>query len=240
MHNGDIWMTGNLVLDLLAATELRQCQRALRDSQPEALAIRLHRAISWLARAEVDEDLDTRFIHLWIAFNAAYAGEVDFESSERARVAGFLARIVAADRERCLHALLFRQFSGSIRTLLENRFVFEPFWRGLREHDASERWKVLLQASNKAAMACMLENRTADLLRMVLDRLYVLRNQLVHGGATWNSALNRTQLHDGCTILGSLVPTIIAIMMNGDGFDDDPVAYPAIPDFRTTASGSHM
>lgn len=229
-----IGKTGDLVLDLPTATELRQRERALRDRWSESLTIRLHRAISWLSRAEADADPDTRFIHLWIAFNAAYAGGVDFESSERTRVAGFLARIVEADRERCLHVLLFRQFSGPIRTLLENRFVFEPFWRGLREHDASDRWKALLQASNRAAMACMLENRTADLLRIVLDRLYVLRNQLVHGGATWNSELNRNQLGDGCAILGSLVPAIVAIMMSSESFDDDPVAYPAMPDFAVS------
>ena len=34
----------------------------------------------------------------------------------------------------------------------------------------------------------------------VFDRLYVLRNQLVHGGSTWNSGINRTQVRDGAAI----------------------------------------
>ena len=81
-------------------------------------------------------------------------------------------------------------------------------------------------------------SRTADLLGVVLDRLYVLRNQLVHGGATWNGKLNRNQLHDGCMILGALVPAIVSVMMHSTEFDDDPVAYPALPDISLPAEGT--
>ena len=36
--------------------------------------MRTHRALSWLNRAEQEsEDLDARFIFLWIAFNSAYS-----------------------------------------------------------------------------------------------------------------------------------------------------------------------
>ena len=33
-------------------------------------------------------------------------------------------------------------------------------------------------------------------LSIVLSRIYTLRNQLVHGGATWDSSVNREQLRD--------------------------------------------
>lgn len=42
------------------------------------------------------------------------------------------------------------------------------------------------------------------------DRLYVLRNQIFHGGATFNSKANRDQLRDACDILGDLFPAIIS------------------------------
>lgn len=222
-------------MDVATPAALRERHRMQRQYQSQALAVRLHRAISWLQRAETDGDDDTRFIHLWIAFNAAYAGEFDFEQSERATVAGFLARITAADADGRLHALLFKQFSGPIRLLIDNRYVFAPFWRALREHDASESWKKLFEANRKAALDALLGHRTAELLALVLDRLYVLRNQLVHGGATWNSAVNRGQLRDGCALLGSLVPTFVAIMMASSAFEDDPVAYPVVPDRPASA-----
>ena len=38
------------------------------------MGLRVHRAISWIGRAEVcGTDADAKFIFLWIAFNAAYA-----------------------------------------------------------------------------------------------------------------------------------------------------------------------
>ena len=217
-------------MDALSAAALRERHRALRSQQSDALATRLHRAISWLQRAEADErDEDTRYIHYWIALNAVYASDFDFEDSERNRAARFLARVVDADTKGSLHALLFRQFSGPIRTLIDNPFVFAPFWHALRDHDSSERWKVKFDDGRKTAMTALLEKRTTTLLSIVLDRLYVLRNQLVHGGATWNSQVNRAQLRDGCAILGMLVPAVIEILLEATGYDDDPIAYPVIP-----------
>jgi len=217
-------------MDTPAPAALHARHRAVRDRQSNALATRLHRAISWLQRAEADgNDDDTRFIQLWIAFNAAYAADLNFDGNERTRVGRFLDRVIEADHAGHLHALLFRQFTGPIRTLIDNRYVFEPFWRAQREHDDSERWKSRFEASRKAAMNALLDKRTGDLLAIVLDRLYVLRNQLVHGGATWNSRLNRAQLHDACAILGALLPVLLAILLEAPGFDEDPVAYPPLP-----------
>ena len=42
----------------------------------------------------------------------------------------------------------------------------------------------------------------------------MLRNQLVHGGATWNSGVNRDQVRDGAHILAVLVPVFIDLMMD--------------------------
>mgnify|MGYP003610388203 FL=1 len=36
----------------------------------------MHRALSWLEKAEQSDDLDSRFIFLWISFNAAYAKDL--------------------------------------------------------------------------------------------------------------------------------------------------------------------
>ena len=57
--------------------ELKDRQRAERAGHPENLALRVHRSLSWLQRAELADDLDGQFIFLWIAFNAAYGNEVN-------------------------------------------------------------------------------------------------------------------------------------------------------------------
>jgi len=49
--------------------ELKSRQRAEREGWPEFLALRVHRALSWLDRAERCEDDDGRFVFLWVAFD---------------------------------------------------------------------------------------------------------------------------------------------------------------------------
>ena len=213
------------------ANGLKTVLKQRLDSLDEPSRIRLHRAVSWLARAESEpDDPDARFIFLWIAFNAAYAQEFGFEHSEREQLQGFITRLLSVDRAGVLHGILFEKFSGPIRTLIENRYVFEPFWRALREHDASGRWEDQFSASRRAALFTAMSRDTAVLLSIVLDRLYVLRCQLVHGGATWNSRVNRAQVKDGAHILGSLVPAVIELMLGAQATDFGGISYPVIPE----------
>lgn len=69
---------------------------------------------------------------------------------------------------------------------------------------------------------------TSRVLLTVFERLYTLRNQLIHGGATWNSKVNRGQVHDGANIMNKLVPAIIHIMMDGAGEVWGDPCYPVV------------
>lgn len=196
---------------------------------PEMSRVRIHRAISWLSRAEAeDDDLDARFLFLWISFNAAYAHEFGFESSERQLLEQFLSQLNAVDQGGRLHKVLFDRYSGPVRTLIDNRFVFEPFWRALRDHDSSGTWEQKFQASQRAALKAVFSNDTPTVLGIVFDRLYVLRNQLVHGGATWNSRVNRAQMKDGAHLLHALVPVMIDVMLDNPALDYGNIAFPVV------------
>ena len=125
-----------------SAELLKSRHRQIRDGQSEALRLRIHRALSWLLRAEREQDdPDARFVFLWVALNAAYAQEFGHEKRERDMARGFINRVLAIDHDGRLHSILFSQYSGSIRTLIENKFVFEPFWQALRDHDGSGQWE---------------------------------------------------------------------------------------------------
>lgn len=212
-----------------SADALKQRHRDIRHTQSTDTATRLHRAISWLTRAEQEkDDPDACFIFLWVALNAAYAREFGRDETERGRFRRFVETLVGLDACQCLHAALFERFSGPIRTLIDNRYVFDPFWTALREHDSSDRWKTAFANSRKAALAAVLARDTATVLTIVFDRLYVLRNQLVHGGATWNSRLNRQQVRDGVAILGTLVPLVLSVMLDHPQHDFGEVLYPAV------------
>ena len=214
---------------MLTAAELKDRHRQIRDQEPDALRLRIHRALSWLIRSEQEHtDPDLRFVLQWIAMNAAYAREFGREETERTRAKAFLDTLVALDTQQRLHQTLFQQFTGPIRTLIDNKFTFEPFWTAMRTHDASNRWEEGFANSKKAAFAAVMQGDTTKVLGIVFDRLYVLRNQLVHGGATWNSQVNRAQLTDAVAILGTLVPLIISVMMDHPAQDNGDALYPVV------------
>lgn len=214
---------------MLTAAELKDRHRQIRDQEPDALRLRIHRALSWLIRSEQEHtDPDLRFVLQWIALNAAYAREFGREETERTRAKAFLDTLVALDTRKRLHQALFQQFTGPIRTLIDNKFTFEPFWTAMRTHDASNRWEEGFANSKKAAFAAVMQGDTTKVLGIVFDRLYVLRNQLVHGGATWNSQVNRAQLTDAVAILGTLVPLIISVMMDHPEQDYGDALYPVV------------
>lgn len=213
----------------MTATDLKSQLKAAHDRHEEPSRFRLHRAISWLSRAEQEtDDPDARFIFLWIAFNAAYARQFGFEQTERDQLQDFINTLVQADNTSQLKQAVFQQFSGPIRVLIENKFVFEPFWRALREHDSSDTWQKSFDSGKSRAMSAVMGNQTQVVLSIVFDRLYVLRNQLVHGGATWNSQVNRAQVSDGVRILGTLVPRVIALMIEHPELNFGEPLYPVV------------
>ena len=195
---------------------MKDRQREVRDGFPEGLGLRTHRALSWLQRAEQEaDDEDARFIFLWISFNAAYAQEIEDPSEHREhRVQqDFLQRLVDCDQHGLLYELVWEQFSGPIRLLLDNEYVFQPFWKYQNGLLSEDNWRERFETSKAAARRALKDVDTVKILAITFDRLYVLRNQLVHGGATWNSGVNREQVRDGANILGEMVPTIIYLMM---------------------------
>jgi len=65
---------------------LKSRQRKERDQYGEYLSVRVHRALSWLDRAEqCQDDNNAKVIFLWIAFNAAYVNDINPEYRMRER-----------------------------------------------------------------------------------------------------------------------------------------------------------
>lgn len=211
--------------------DLKTRHRVERDGQPKDLALRIHRALSWLDRADRSgEDNDARFIFLWIAFNAAYAREVGYESSqsERERFHAFLAHVVRVDAEKRVSDLLWQEYSGSVRVLLDNRYVFQPFWDWRNGRITETEYQRQFDGARRIITKALGSGDTLTVLQVVFHRLYTLRNQLVHGGATWNSEVNRNQVRDGTSLLGRLVPLVIETLMNHADEDWGSIHYPVV------------
>jgi len=191
--------------------------------------IRLHRAISWLKCAEEQtHNPDLKFITLWIAFNACYAKDEDHDHSltERACFREFISQLISYDYEEYFFNLLWHKFSGPVRLLIENQFAYKPFWDA--QHDKSIAWQKLFDKSINNSRNYLSQHDIAGLLEVVLDRLYTVRNQLLHGGATYKSKLNRAQVKDAGEILEFLMPVIIDIMITNIDDDWGLINYPVI------------
>lgn len=213
---------------------LKDKQRALREGFPAALTLRVHRALSWLRRAEqVEGDGDVRFILLWIGFNAAYAGDVSLalgseSQRERDLFMRFFTTLVGFDGKHRVYDMVWQRFSQEIRVLLENRYVFAPFWHHHNGMPGNADWRDKLEREHIAINAALRRTDTATILSILFGRLYVLRNQLVHGGATWNSSANRNQVRDGAAILGCLLPLFIDLMMDNPDYEWPMPQYPVV------------
>jgi len=223
--------------DPLDPEHLKEKQRVLRDGFPLPLTLRTHRALSWLRRADASrDDPDVRFILLWIGFNAAYAGDLsralDGEGgapgNERSRIDAFFRTLVAMDTDNRIFAAIWERFSQEIRQLLDNRFVFAPFWRHQRGDFGGAGWEISFAAAKRAANDALMSRDTPVMLSILFDRLYVLRNQLVHGGATWDSTANRAQVRDGAALLGCLLPLFIDLMMDHSEIEWTMPDYPVV------------
>ena len=69
-------------------------------------------------------------------------------------------------------------------------------------------------------------------LSRVFDRLYVVRNRLMHGCATQDGTLNRRQVQGGRDILEAPVPLFLDMMADHPEVDWGKISYPVRDDIR--------
>ena len=223
-------------------------RRSSEISQSEHNETRMQRAWSWLHLSEKSKSHDEKFIFLWIAFNAAYGTEFPGESMGRhesstqnpnrrcseeiKRLTDFVNKIVERDHARTIETILWKKFpgldllenkkksSGPIKSLLKNRYVFGLFWKWVKGKLEGENWESRLEESKQWVLESRKRGNVREVLEEVLKRLYVLRNQIVHGGTTFAVGKGRDQIKDGSRIMESLMRPILEIMQ--DDIDKHP------------------
>jgi len=213
---------------VVVSEELRRKFKAIPESVRQAnqsFAIRVWRALSWLQRVEQAQDAEDRFIAGWIGFNALY-GRLDNQKrawGDREAFGAFLAAICGIDHGGRLRHLVFKRQLPILR-LVENRFLYDKFWLdpGANHEDA-------LHQKVKALMPRFNAHNPCPILQVAFERLWILRNQLMHGAATKGSSLNRRTLTEGATLIGEFLPEFIDIMIeNGQTKDWGEVCFPPI------------
>ncbi|HWB00109.1 MAG TPA: hypothetical protein VG713_16560 [Pirellulales bacterium] len=199
--------------------------------------VRVHRALSWYGRA-LDQDAevqpDGRLIFGWIAFNALYgswdpASGIPVRDGEAWKA--FLGELMQIDHEGLLGAELERS-RPEILGLLENQFLDPRFWRDPQRSGS-------FRKRYHEAQSLYAEQRWHDLLILAIERVYVLRGQIVHGAATHGSQLNRKTLGQCSVVLERLLPVILRLVVH-NRIDDrwPPLCYPPIEQASKPAGGA--
>lgn len=208
---------------------------ALKEQLPEDVRVRIHRSFSWLKRAAMageSGDDDVRFITLWIAFNSAYGQEIGRGGSwgDKTNFKEFLRNICLLDKRGSglIRDLLLKKVYGVLRVLLDDQFCYKNFWEVINSGLPDDLWREQLQKEKQRTLRAVMEDDTERVLHTVFERLYVIRNQLLHGGASCGSTVNRGQLKNGCLILESLIPLVLRIMLDNVSFDWGKLYYPVI------------
>ncbi len=218
------------------AEQLTEKRKRLAPAFSNDVWLRIYRAVSWVARAECESvkepaDSDMAFVSLWIAFNAAYAVDDPYADpiSEPLRFKEFIQKAVDLDERDAIRDYVFAN-EKAIDAIVDNRYLFKPFWDFQNGIPGSETWRRDLSGEARAVRRYFREGATVEILVTLFPRLYILRNQLVHGGATWNSLVNRVQVENAASIMAFIIPMFADLMMdNPEAFRGKPY-YPLVGD----------
>lgn len=206
--------------------EFKQQLHAQRDQMPESHATRLHRACSWWrAAVEHEEQLDIQFMSLSIALRSCCLNASNAADSTP-DLLPLIRNLVELDNEKRIYHLLWHKYSGPVKALIKNQFIFQPFWDAMRGADLD--WEAEFAQHSVAALNHLSRQQVPELLGILLQRLAVLERQLSHGGATYESQVNRAQIGDAVAILLELIPVFLTIMLNNPMQNWGELAYPVI------------
>lgn len=210
--------------------------------QQANLNLRLRRSLSWLERAERErKDCDASFVFYWITFNAAYGQQHslrDDHDNEKKLFHQYLRQVIASDWTAFQRAT-WAHLQSPIESLMRNEHVFQLSWQH-QEGESHQDWKREFNRYKKEMEDAFRQRTLAlwqDTLCELFNRLYTLRNQLLHGGATYRGSVNRTQVEDGARIMATLMPCFIEVMIDHPESDWGLPRYPVRPDVFPRRSG---
>jgi hypothetical protein len=174
--------------------------------------------------AGVEDDL--ALIALWVAFNALY-GRWDSVAqqpwADRDSCREFLTRITRLDQQQLLTDIL-QHHKPLVMKILEDQYLSNYYWQDPTPVRASKSKKSMYDACT-----WYLEGRWLMILERLVERIYLLRCQLVHGAATHGGTLNRDPLRRCVQMLKHLLPGFLTVITD-QGADEDwgAMCYPPL------------
>ena len=212
--------------NVMSAKEMHTQLRVSREGADTNWAIRLHRAISWLERAEevAPHCPEAEFLFLWIAFNSLYGSwdhAGDFPKADLATRPAFV-RDVCGWSPGEFRAFVERN-RKHVQLLIASKHLTMRFWRSPDNPAAGE---VAEEDAGKLDWSIG-TGKVAQVLEWLTDRIHVLRSQIVHCASTAGSYLNREVFTEAAYLLRQLVPLCVqTALRQGREKKWSPLCYP--------------
>ena len=191
--------------------------------------VRFHRACSWIQQSELvspDSDLDLKLLGQWIAFNSLY-GQWDDNQQEPVGDTvcwrRFLDRMLTLDESQFLIDVLMDN-KRLVMKIFDDEFLSRFFWQEPTDKRAKQSKKTKFDART-----WYVQGDWTMIMDRLIERIYLLRCQLVHGAATYNSSLNRTATKHCSMMMDHLLRAFLLVWIN-HGADEDwgSMCYPPL------------
>ena len=206
---------------------LEEIYRSKKNEYSTPFNLRIQRSLSWFKKAlALHDDLDMQFIMEWVAFNALYARE-QAANQEQQTLRLFLSSMYHKDADQKIFRILWEKKQPTIRLLLSNPYLDQSFWDWRNQKISEATWRSAFDKEQQQLQQILQNHDSVSLLVSLFSRLATLHQQLSQGGATYNSALNRKQLANACSVLSVLVPSFIQILLeNVENIEFSKPFYP--------------
>jgi hypothetical protein len=153
----------------------------------------------------------------WIAFNSLY-GQWDGEALEPVTDnvcwRHFVDRMLSLDEgNHVIDALM--ENKPLVMTIFDDEYLSRYFWQEPTEERANRSKKTKFDART-----WYLQGNWTLILDRLIERIYLLRSQLVHGAATYNGRLNRTSIRHCSQMMDHLLRAFLLVWIHY-GADED-------------------
>jgi hypothetical protein len=188
---------------------------------------------------------DQAMIYLWIAFNALYGRwdhQVRQPLPDMACYRGLIGKLLAIDHSAAVLSAAVSAaavpsavsgggggyFAGMytaerklVTEILEDEFLSHYFWQEPTPQRAGQSRK-----ARHESRTWYLEGKWGVLSERVLERIYLMRCQLIHGAATHGGKLNRDSLARCVLMLRHVLQaSILVLIQDGGKLDLGPLCY---------------
>lgn len=102
-----------------------------------------------------------------------------------------------------------------VMAILDDAYLSSFFWEEPSEARASKSRK-----SRFDARTWYVERKWGMILEKLIDRIYLLRCQLIHGAATFGSKLNRGSLAACIAMMRHLLNAMLLVVIDDEGEED--------------------